>query len=124
MHIPAYPVFPDPDIQRIPSISGISRRLYCSSGPYTSLPSRCLIAISCGVSCQSLLVAIHIRFISAFAMSPDCLIQHFKYHVRRHLIFWRVLLWLIQHTHSIIPEHLETSEESGMSVKAPASTKA
>src|SRR6266566_6374299 len=124
MHIPAYPVFPDPDIQRIPSIRGISRRVYCSSGPYTSLPSRCFIAFSCGVSCQLLLVAVHIRFVSAFGMSPDYLIQHFKYHIRRYLIFWRVFLWLIQQTHSIIPEHLETSEESRVSIKASASTKA
>src|SRR5260370_26104244 len=70
------------------------------------------------------LVAVFVVTITKFNVFPDRFVQDFKNHIGGYLVFWRILLWLVQHTHAVIPEHLKTSEEGRVTIKAASGTKA
>ncbi len=61
---------------------------------------------------------------STLIMSPDCLVQHLRESHLEELGSLVDILWLVQHAHAVVPEHLETSEERWMSIKTSTSAKA
>ena len=69
-------------------------------------------------------LAVQLSYIFALCMVLNRFIQDFKNHIGGHLVFGRIFLWLVQHTHTIVSEHLKTSVEGRMTIKAPSGTKA